>query len=399
MSSLDNAGFLVGAGVGGVMLAATSTQVVVAACSLAYLVSLWMIGALPGDARPPRRRARSGALAEIGEGFRTIRSQPELRLLLLLLASLSITGGLTNVLVVVTAISVLHIGAAGVGYLSASYGAGGVLAGAAAIALLESSAPVAALVVGACVLGLPLAVVGIVPVPAVAMLAWGAGGLGYALVKGTALTLLQRLTEDRVLSRVLGVLETTFVASIGVGAIVAPALVSGLGGKGALIAASVFLPMISLLSLRSLRRFEAGAPVPGPNFQLLRANPIFAPLPIGVTESLTRALREITVPQGNEVIRQGDAGERWFLIADGEVEVVKDDVFQQRLGPGKGFGEIALLRGVPRTATVRAVAPTRLLALDRDRFLMAVTGLLESHEAAQEIAASYLGSSVSDQAG
>ena len=225
-----------------------------------------------------------------------------------------------------------------------------------------------------------------------ALVAWAAVGLCYALVRGTALTLLQRLTEDRVLSRVLGVLETAFVAGIGIGAIVAPALVASLGTKGALIASGVFLPFVAVLSRPSLRNLEAGAPVPGESFQLLRANPIFAPMPIGVTESLTRALREITVPADTTVIRQGDPGDLWFLIAEGEVEVVKDGVFQARLGKGDAFGEIALLRDVPRTATVRTLAPSHLLALVRDRFLAAVTGLAESHEAAQEIATNHLNS-------
>jgi hypothetical protein len=200
-----------------------------------------------------------------------------------------------------------------------------------------------------------------------------------------------------VLSRVLGVLETTFVAGIGIGAIVAPALVSAIGTKGALIASGVFLPLIAILSRRSLRNLEAGAPVPGQNFELLRANPIFAPMPIGASESLTRALREISLATGQVVIRQGDAGDLWFLIAGGEVEVVKDGVFQTRLGKGEGFGEIALLRDVPRTATVTTVAPTRLLALDRDRFLTAVTGLRESHDVAQDIATHYLNSDGSSQ--
>jgi MFS family permease len=237
-----------------------------------------------------------------------------------------------------------------------------------------------------------LIIAGIAPAPATALVAWAAVGLCYALVRGTALTLLQRLTEDRVLSRVLGVLETAFVAGIGIGAIVAPALVASLGTKGALIASGVFLPFVAVLSRPSLRNLEAGAPVPGESFQLLRANPIFAPMPIGVTESLTRALREITVPADTTVIRQGDPGDLWFLIAEGEVEVVKDGVFQARLGKGDAFGEIALLRDVPRTATVRTLAPSHLLALDRDRFLAAVTGLAESHEAAQEIATNHLNS-------
>ena len=203
------------------------------------------------------------------------------------------------------------------------------------------------------------------------------------------------------LSRVLGVLETTFVAGIGIGAIVAPALVSALGAKGALIASGVFLPLIAVFSRRSLRSLEAGAPVPGWNFQLLRANPIFAPMAIGVTESLTRALREIAVPAGEVVIRQGDPGDLWYLIAEGEVEVVKDGVFQTRLGEGEGFGEIALLRDVPCTATVRTVAPTRACSrLDRDRFPTAGHGpVRESHDVAQEIATNYLSSPGPSQTG
>jgi MFS family permease len=392
LSSLDNVGFLIGAGVGGVMIAATSTQAVVAACAVAYLFSLWMIAALPHDARGTRRRTKLGLGREIAGGFHTVSGQPQLRLLVILLASLSVTGGIANVLVVVTAISILHAGAAGVGYLSAAYAAGGVLAGVVTIALLERSVPVATVLVGACALCLPLIVAGIAPAPATALVAWAAVGLCFALVRGTALTLLQRLTEDRVLSRVLGVLETAFVAGIGIGAIVAPALVASLGTKGALIASGVFLPFVAVLSRPSLRNLEAGAPVPGESFQLLRASPIFAPMPIGVTESLTRALREITVPADTTVIRQGDPGDLWFLIAEGEVEVVRDGVFQARLGKGDAFGEIALLRDVPRTATVRTVAPSHLLALDRDRFLAAVTGLAESHEAAQEIAINHLNS-------
>jgi len=392
LSSLDNVGFLIGAGVGGVMIAVTSTQAVVAACAVAYLSSLWMIAALPHDARGTRRRTQLGLRREIASGFHTVSGQHQLRLLVLLLATLSVTGGIANVLVVVTAIGVLHAGAAGVGYLSAAYAAGGVLAGVVTIALLERAVPVATVLVGACALCLPLIIAGVAPAPATAWVAWAAVGLCYALVRGTALTLLQRLVEDRVLSRVLGVLETAFVAGIGIGAIVAPALVASLGTKGALVACGVFLPFVAVVSRRSLRNLEAGAPVPGESFQLLRANPIFTPMPIGVTESLTRALRELTVPADTTVIHQGDPGDLWFLIAEGEVEVVKDGVFQATLGKGDAFGEIALLRDVPRTATVRTVAPSHLLALDRDRFLAAVTGLPESHDAAQEIATNYLNS-------
>ena len=389
MSSVDNLSFLIGSGAGGVLLAATSVKVVVGICALAYLLGSLLIAGIPTDRRPVRRVRRVSARAEALAGFGAIAAHPELRLLFALIAALSITDGVTNVLVVVSAIQVVHLGTAGVGYLNAAYGAGGLLAGGASLVLLRRSALSAGLLLGSVVLGLPLALVGVIPAAAAAAIAWAAMGLGYALVKTAALVLLQRLTADRVLSRVLGVLETTFVGTIGLGAILAPLLVKLLGARGALVAAGSLLPVLALLRRASLRRFEAGAPVPGLEFDLLRAHPIFAPLPLAVVEELSRRVESVHAEPADVIIRQGDVGDRWYLIAAGEVEVSIDGTPRRRQYAGEGFGEIALLRDVPRTATVRAVEPSHLLALGRDAFLAAVTGLPDSREAADEVASRF----------
>ena len=166
-------------------------------------------------------------------------------------------------------------------------------------------------------------------------------------------------------------------------------LIALLGVRGALLAFGALLPAIVLLRWRAFRELEIGAPVPERDFNLLRGSPIFTPLPIHTLEWLCRALVEVDAGAGQEVITQGQAGDRFYLIEDGEVEVIEDGVFKRTLTAGDGFGEIALLHDVPRTATVRATAPMRLLALDREDFIEAVTGHRRSRQSAEAVASSW----------
>ncbi len=307
-----------------------------------------------------------------------------------LMAALSIVDGLANVFVIVVAIKLLHIGTAGIGYLNIARGAGGLIGGAGVLALLGSSRVSRTLAIGVASLGLPLIVLGALPHVALGVVAWVAFGLGFVLVKVSGLTLVQRLSGDRVLARVLAVLETTFVATIGLGAILAPAIDSLVGLKGALMVTGALLPALTLAMWRGLRRLELGAPVPQREFELLRRCPVFEPLPLATSERLARRLVAVEVQAGTEVITQGDAGDRFYLIAEGGVEIFEDGIFRRRQGPGESFGEIALLRDVPRTASVRAVEDTELFALDRDLFLLAVTGHADSTYAAHDVADRFL---------
>lgn len=97
------------------------------------------------------------------------------------------------------------------------------------------------------------------------------------------------------------------------------------------------------------------------------------------------------VPVGTAITRGGDAGDRFYLVAGGTLAVTVGAEPRRELGPGSYFGEIALLRNVPRTATVTALTDCRLLALDRDAFLQAVTGSRRSARAADRRIDRHLG--------
>jgi signal-transduction protein with cAMP-binding, CBS, and nucleotidyltransferase domain len=154
----------------------------------------------------------------------------------------------------------------------------------------------------------------------------------------------------------------------------APLIVSLLGVRGALVAFGCSLPLIAALRWAPLARLEAGAAIPERAFALLRAVPLFAPLSIAALENLSRRLAELPVPAGEAVVREGEPGDRFYLIAEGEFDVTCTRGDFRPLADGDVFGEIALLRDVPRTATVTARTDAGVFALDRDAFLTAVNG-------------------------
>ena len=209
---------------------------------------------------------------------------------------------------------------------------------------------------------------------------------GFTFVEVAARTLIQRLGSDETLARVFGVLETARLAAMALGSIAVPAAVGLLGIRGALIALAAMMPAFALLRWAALRGFETGAPVAERPYALLRANPIFESLPIAALERLSHDAVGIEAAPGQEIITQGERGDRFYLIDAGEVEVLTDGVFRGREGEGQSFGEVALLRECTRTATVRATRATRLLTLERDQFITAVTGHARSHETAHAVA-------------
>jgi cyclic nucleotide-binding protein/MFS transporter len=271
-------------------------------------------------------------------------------------------------------------------------GVGGLVGGLAALTLIGRPRLASAFGLGLALVGLPLAVLALVPHTAPALVLLGIVGLGTTVVDVAGLTLLQRAVPDEVLTRVMGVVQSVFVGTLGLGAVLAPVLIAGLGTRGALAATGALLPVLALLAWRPLRKLDetiAGAPR---NLELLRSIPIFRPLPPATLEQLTHELEPLHVPAGQEIIRQGEAGDRFYIVAAGEVEVRVDGQPSGTLHAGDYFGEIALLRDVPRTATVTALTDLDLLALERDEFISAVTGHPESAEAAHATIANRLAS-------
>jgi hypothetical protein len=204
------------------------------------------------------------------------------------------------------------------------------------------------------------------------------------------MTLLQRTVPDEVLTRVFGVIQSVFVGTIGVGAIAAPLLIDAIGIRWAMIITGMLLPVIAALLWRRIRALDAQSLAPTRELGLLRMIPLFKPLPAPAIDHLASSLIPVHAESGTEIIRQGDAGDRFYVIASGEVDVSSDGQHVPTLGPGDYFGEIALLRDVPRTATVTAKGEVDLYALDRDDFLSAVTGHAASAEAADAVVANRL---------
>jgi hypothetical protein len=306
-----------------------------------------------------------------------------------MLTILVLIEGALDVMMVVVALDLLGLGEGSVGWINAAWGVGALVAGTALAVLLDRGNLASGLAMGSLVMGAAIAFPGIWPVVFAAFLGFFMVGFGYTFVEVAARTLLQRLGSDETLARVIGFLETSRLLAMAVGSIVAPALVALLGVRGALIAIGAVLPLIALLRWRALRNFEIGAPVSERHFELLRENAIFAPLPVDKLEGVSRSLIEVDAAAGDEVITQGDTGDRFYLIDEGEVEVIVDGAFRRNQCGGECFGEIALLRDVPRTATVRATRATRLLALEGEDFIQTVTGHVRSRERAEAVAAEW----------
>jgi Cyclic nucleotide-binding domain/Major Facilitator Superfamily len=391
---MDSAGFLVGSTLTGVLLAATTPQVVFGlAAIIAALTALVLAGVRPDD-RPNYHEAHElySVMRQTALGVRALLGNPGLRLVGAALVVLAFFEGTADVLVVVLALDLLDIGEGGVGYLNAAWGIGA-LAGSAALAVMLDRGKLASgLVVGSMIAGVAAALPGAWPVALAGYAGWLAIGVGFTTVEVIARTLLQRLGTDEVLARVLGSLETSRLAAMAVGSIAASALVALLGTRGALLALGAILPLFAVLRWAPLRAFEMGAPVAEGPYALLRANPIFTPLPVATLERLSHDVVALRVDADEQIITQGEHGDRFYLIEDGEVEIFENRVLRRTDGPGESFGEIALLRDVPRTATVRANRPTRLLALDREHFVSAVTGHTRSQTVADTMIDSRLAS-------
>jgi len=382
-STLEGIGSFAGPALAGGLLALTSTEVAFAATAVAFLGAAAFAAPIRTEA-PVRGEMRPSALGEILGGFRALREHRRVALLVAVYGVWAFASGALNVLVVVAAIELLDMGEGGVGVLNAAIGIGG-LAGALATLALAGGRFGRLLGIGMIVWSLPIALVAVWVEPLVAVFLLAVVGLGNVVLDVSGLTLLQRVVPDAILSRVLGIVEGLWVGLIGAGAIAVPALIAGVGLRGALIVTGLVLPLFALAAQRALRAIDAETAVPQAEIDLLRAISIFSPLPPAAIERLAASLEVVRVAAGDEVIRQGEEGDRFYVLRDGSVEVEADGKPVGRFGPGYFFGEIALLRDVPRTATVRAVSDVDLVALDRDSFVGAVTGHAASSSAADEV--------------
>jgi MFS family permease len=380
---LDSAATLVGPLLAAVLLEVADVSAVfwVAAASSWWAAALLL--RLRYDAPPrPSVSTRPRLVREAADGLKAVARHRGLAVILGLAAAQSFTRGALTVLSVVVAIELLGTGEPGAGALMTAVGVGAVLGSLAASLLVGTRGLGAWFAVGVALWGLPIALVGVVPHQGAALGLVALVGVGNALVDVAGFTLLARMAPDEVLARVFGVLESLVAVSIGIGALIASWLVDELGPRAALFGIGLVCPVLAVASWRRLRQLDRSVGGHDLDVELLRQVPMLRTLPLPSVEQLARGLEPVQVPAGQAVFSQGDVGDRYFVIESGEVDVLGDGVRVTTLGPGEGFGEIALLRDTPRTATVVARTDLRLRALVSHRFLAVVLGFTPAARAA-----------------
>jgi hypothetical protein len=283
------------------------------------------------------------------------------------------------------ALQKLHLGQSGVGLLSTAVGVGGVLGGMATLSLVGRRRLAPAFLLGVTLWGVPLMFLGLAGETPVVLVLLAAAGSGLTFLDVSGRTLLQRIVSDDALGRVFGVLESGYMAAWALGSSVAPLLLRWVGLGWAFAITGALVPAAAIVWWPRLSRIDREAPLPGPELETIRSIEMFSFLPEPVLERLARNLQEKSLPAGAAIIREGDPGDLFYIVGDGEVRVTVAGTEVARYGPGHFFGEIALLRDVPRQATVTAVSDVRLLTLERTHFLTAITGSRSASVAANTL--------------
>ena len=369
----------------GALISVAGVASVFAVCAGLGLAAALLVAGLRVPPLASSPEAAPAALAGLGASLGLLGRQPRLRLMLALLTAEAVVVGALDLLFVILAISVLDRSQAWAGYLNSAYGVGAVLA-----------AVLSATLVGRR-LGLPILAAALLLSGTLAVLACGPGlaatvallivvGASRALLDVASRTLMQRSVPAQLLGRVFGMLEGLTMAGLAAGALLVPALVHLGGSRLALLGVAAVLPVAAAAGGRALFGLDAGTPVPVVEIALLRSLLLFAELPTPALEGLARSLTPVTVPAGTVLIRQGDPGDAYYAIAAGDLDASQDGQFLRRCGRGEGVGEIALLRSIPRTATVVAHTAATAYKLDREPFLTTVLGHAPTQRQADRIA-------------
>lgn len=378
---IESVSVLAAPALAGVLLGAGGAGTVFAVMAGAVLASALLVARVRG---PEAGGATSGALVETIEGLRCVAQEPGPRALVWLLGIEALAIGTLDVLYVVLAVGVLHHGGATAGYLNAAFGAGGVLGVAVTVALIGRRRLAPATLVGLGLWAAALAILAVAPSTAAAFALLAVAGLGRTTLDVAGRTLLQRIARPDALARVFGLLEGVTMAGLAVGSIAASAFVGLAGGRGAFVFLAVLLPLAAVPVVRSVLASDASV-LPVVEMARLRALPVFAPLGAPALEGLARALEPVEAANGTTVVAEGEPGDCFYVIAEGELDVTVHGEHVGSLTRGDCFGEIALLRDVPRTATVTARTDVRLDALTKVPFVAAVTGHAPSARAADEL--------------
>lgn len=334
---------------------------------------------------------RTSFLSDTSQGFRTILQSPELRIMVGVYAAQTVVAGASLVFTVAVALDLLGLSESAVGILDATIGIGGLAGGFAVLILAQGGGLARNFGLGVVAWAAPLLLMAAVPELWASVVAMIVIGMANAVVDVSAFTVVQRLAPDEVMGRVFGAMESMLIASMALGSLAMPLLISTVGLRAGLVVIGAIVTTVALLALPRLRQVDRVALAPE-GLELLRSLSMLAPLSQRVLERLARSSEVCTFPAGSTICAEGDDGEQFFVIEEGEVVVSVGGEEIGRMPAGAAFGEIALLRDCPRTATVRALTDVVCRTLSKDDFVPAVTGHGDAAREADLVVNGWIGS-------
>jgi len=378
-STGEGLGALVGPALGAALILIGGPTLVVTVAGVGFAIAAVSVVRVRviGTDRPlvsPTTPGLSSLLAGASEGVRELARLPAPRLIITCFTGQTFVRGMLTVCLVSAAVSTLGLGRAGVGTLNAAIGAGGLLGAMLAFGLVGRRRLAPTFALGLVGWGVPILFIGLFPQPVLAVVLLAALGISNAVLDVSGFTLLQGTIPDRVRAAVLGVFEGLIGLTVAIGGVVASALVDRFGVQSALVVTGALLPALAVLLWPRLSRLDDQLIVPEAQLRLLQGVPMFEPLSLAVMEQLAGALVHVRFPAGADIIREDDPGDAFYVIVQGTTQVSQRGQDRRTLGPGGSFGEIALIREVPRTATVRATTDVEAYRLGASDFLAAVTG-------------------------
>jgi predicted MFS family arabinose efflux permease len=392
-STLESLAFFLGPALGAFLLTVTDVPTVFLLNAATFLWSALLVlsirarsvAAEPGAAGQDEAEGpKAGFLRETTEGFRAIRRNGDAVMVAVLTCVQTVVAGASAVYTVVMAVKILETGPKGVGYIDSAFGVGAIVGGLVAIGRARKRKLASDLVLGVILWSIPLVAVWALPTIPVVFAAVVAMGFGNPLVDVNFATILQRIMPDEVLGRVFGALEGALIGTMALGAALMPFLIAAVGFDLALAILGIGITALVLPWIPRARRLDGALAIPA-GVPLLEAIPMFAPLGPATVESLARKLQRFQVPSGVVIVQEGQESDRFYVIESGSVRVSHGDQVVRHEGAGDFFGEIGLLRDVPRTATVTAENDAVLQVLEREDFLAAVTGQDDARMAADSI--------------
>lgn len=395
----EGIGTLVGPAIGGLLVVAAGPAATCATAAALFLVAAASVSRIRIPSVATAQPILQGARLPVAAGIHALTERRGAAAIVGGFFAQTLVRGLWMTLGVAASIELLGLGQSGVGLLNSAIGAGGLIGGVAAITLVGGRRLEPAYTVALAAWGLPIAFVALWPQPVLALCLMVVIGISNATLDVSGFTMLQRTVPNRDRVAVLGIFEGAVGLGVVTGSILAPILYTALGISGALLVTGAILPVVAIVTWPRISQIEQDTVIGERELRLLRSIPMFVPLPLTAIEDLAARLMPVRFAAGDALMREGESGDRFLIIAEGEVDVTQGGQHLRACGPGEGVGEIALLRATTRTASVTARTEVLAEALSSRDFITVVCGFPSSDAVAQAVVAERLARSDAADAG